>query len=81
MIKQTKAILGIFKDGKLHTVVETPGATTFYSPAVYTHVEADDIETLMEGKSMPTVDKLKQLFHEKSGEVIRTLHGELELTP
>jgi hypothetical protein len=65
MIKQTKQMLGIFRDGELHTVVECPGATTYFSDQIYTSIEADDIETLMAGKPKPTAEKMKHIFHSK----------------
>ena len=65
MIKQTKQMLGIFRDGELHTVVECPGATTYFSDQIYTSVEADDVETLMAGKPKPTAEKLRQCFHDR----------------
>ena|SRR4030042_517872 len=65
MIKQTKQMLGIFNVDGLHTVIECPGATTFYSDKIYTHVEADDIETLMKDKPKPTAEKMKECFHDR----------------
>jgi hypothetical protein len=66
MIKQTKSMLGIFNAKGLKTVVECPGATTFYSDKIYTHVEADDIETLLLDKPKPTLEKMKECFHDRS---------------
>jgi len=73
MIKQTKKMLGIFNDKGLHTVVKCPGATTFYSDKIYTHREADDVETLMKGKPTPTAKKMKQCFHSKSDSELKAM--------
>ena|SRR4030043_131929 len=77
MIKQTKQMLGIFNADGLHTVVECPGATTFYSDRIYTHVEADDIETLMKDKPKPTAEKMKDCFHDRSDADLKAMCAKL----
>ena len=80
MIKQTKKMLGVFNSEGIHTVVECPGATTFYSDKIYTSVEADDIETLMVGKPKPTAEKMKELFHDRSDADLKVMCDKLGIS-
>jgi hypothetical protein len=80
MIKQTKNMLGIFNAEGLKTVIECKGATTFYSDKIYTSVEADDIETLMEGKPKPTLEKMKECFHDRSDTDLKELCTKIGVT-
>jgi len=77
MIKQTKAFLGIFKDGKLHVVIEAVGATTFYNPATYTHVEGDTITDVVAGKTKPLPLELKEAMLPHTDEEVLTVCSEL----
>ena len=77
MITQTKAFLGIFKDGKLHVVIEAPASTTFYNPAMYTHVEGDTITDMVAGKTKPLPSELKEAMLPHTDEEVLTICDEL----
>jgi hypothetical protein len=72
MIEQTKNMLALFKDGKLHVVIESKGCTTFYDPAQYTHVEGDTLAAVIVGKVKPTPKEVRDAFHTKTDEEIIT---------
>ena len=67
-------MLGIFRNGELHTVVESPGATTFFSDKIYTSVEADTIEQLIIGKKKPSTLKLREVFGDRAREMVKKLN-------
>ena len=79
MITQTKDVLALFKDGKLHVVVECPGTTTFYNPAMYTHVEGDTIEEVMVAKVKPTAMEVRDAFHLITDEEVLVICDKLEI--
>ncbi len=81
MITQTSLMLGIFRNNELFTVVESPGATTFYSGSIYTHVEADDIEVLMQGKVPLTAETLQSIFRARSIFELREMAIKLGIDP
>lgn len=80
MIKQSKPFLGIFKGSKLVRVVQSPGTTTFYSPDIYTHLEADTFDKLLLGKVKPTDSEMDKLFESRHPDEVANLKNVLKVT-
>jgi len=63
-VTQVQKYLVLYKGSEVHTVIDSPGATTSFDAKVFTYAEGDDLQALMAGKTKPPDEKLRVLIND-----------------